>query len=80
MRTVNIRAAKAHLSRLLAKVAAGEDIVIAKAGRPLARLVPFTPNRKPRRAGLMRGKLWIAEDFDAPMPEEIAAAFRGERP
>jgi prevent-host-death family protein len=80
MRTVNIHAAKTHLSRLVDEVAAGEEIVIAKAGKPLARLVPFTTAREPRQPGLMKGKLWIAEDFDEPLPEEIMAAFRGERP
>jgi prevent-host-death family protein len=80
MRTVNIHAAKTHLSRLVDEVAAGEEIVIAKAGKPLARLVPFATHREPRRPGLMKGKLWIAEDFDEPLPEEILAAFRGERP
>jgi prevent-host-death family protein len=68
MRTVNIRAARTHLSRLVDEVAAGEEIVIAKAGKPLARLVPFTSSREPRRPGLMKGKLWIAEDFDEPLP------------
>jgi prevent-host-death family protein len=80
MRTVNIHAAKTHLSRLVDEVAAGEEIVIAKAGKPLARLVPFTSTRERRIPGLMKGKLWIAEDFDEPLPEEIMAAFRGERP
>jgi prevent-host-death family protein len=80
MRTVNIHAAKTHLSRLVDEVAAGEEIVIAKAGKPLARLVPFTSGREPRMPGRMKGKLWIAKDFDEPLPEEIMAAFRGERP
>jgi prevent-host-death family protein len=80
MRTVNIHAAKTHLSRLVDEVAAGEEIVIAKAGKPLARLVPFTSTRERRIPGLMKGKLWIAEDFDEPLPEEIMEAFRGERP
>ena len=72
--------AKTHLSRLVAYVAAGEEIVIAKAGKPLARLLPFEPRREPRQPGLMKGKIWIADDFDDPLPEEILAAFRGERP
>jgi prevent-host-death family protein len=80
MRMVNIHSAKTHLSRLIAEVAAGEEIVIAKAGKPVARLLPFEPRREPRRAGLMKGKIWIADDFDEPLPEEIMAAFRGERP
>jgi prevent-host-death family protein len=80
MRTVNIHTAKTHLSRLLNEVAAGEEVVIAKAGKPVARLVPFDPRREPRQPGLMKGEIWISEDFDDPLPEEIMAAFRGERP
>jgi len=80
MRMVNIHAAKTHLSRLVAGVAAGEEIVIAKAGNPVARLLPFEPRREPRQPGLLQGKIWIADDFDEPLPEEIMAAFRGERP
>ena len=80
MRIVNIHSAKTHLSRLVAEVAAGEEIVIAKAGKPVARLLPFEPSREPRKPGLMKGKIWISEDFDDPLPEEIMAAFRGERP
>ena len=80
MRTVDINAAKVHLSRLLEEVAAGAEIVLAKAGRPVARLLPFESRREPRRPGLMKGKIWVAENFDEPLPEEIMAAFRGERP
>jgi prevent-host-death family protein len=80
MRMVNIHSAKTHLSRLVAEVAAGEEIVIAKAGKPVARLVPFEPRREPRQPGLLKGQIWISEDFEDPLPEEIIAAFRGERP
>ena len=80
MRMVNIHAAKTHLSRLVNEAAAGEEIVIARAGKPVARLLPFEPRRQPRQSGLLKGKIWIAEDFDDPLPEEIMAAFRGERP
>jgi prevent-host-death family protein len=69
MRTVNIRAAKTHLSRLVDEAAAGEEIIIAKAGKPRARLVPSTSTREPRAPGLMKGKIWIADDFDEPLPE-----------
>ena len=51
-------------------------MVIAKASKPIARLVPF----EPRHPGLMKGKIWISEDFDDPLPAKIMAAFRGERP
>ena len=79
MRIVDDRAAKTDLSRLVDEVAAGEEIVIAKAGKPLARLVPFTSGREPashrlpRTPGLMKGKLWIAEDFDEPLPNWTTA-------
>ena len=80
MRMVNIHTAKTHLSRLVSEVAAGEEIVIAKAGKPVARLLPFEPRREPRKPGMMKDQIWIADDFDDPLPEEIMAAFRGERP
>ena len=80
MRVVNIHAARTYLSRLVNEAAAGEEIVIARAGKPVARLLPFEPRRQPRQPGLLKGKIWIAEDFDDPLPEEIMAGFRGERP
>jgi len=75
MQTVNIHEAKTHLSRLLERVAAGEEVVIAKAGRPVARLVAYvqTPNR--RLLGRDAGLFEVPEDFDAPLPEEVLAAF-----
>lgn len=76
---VNIHEAKTHLSRLVARVADGEEIVIGKAGKPVAKLVPIqSPPLEPRKPGGWEGRVWIAEDFDE-LPEEIAAAFRGER-
>jgi len=80
METVNIHEAKTHLSRLLERAAAGEEIVIAKAGVPIARLGPLPRATKPRQAGLLRGKIRIADDFDAPLPEAMENAFRGESP
>jgi prevent-host-death family protein len=80
MRTVNIHTAKTHLSLLLNEVAAGEEVVIAKPGKPVARLLPFEPRRQRRKPDLLKGKIWISEDFDDPLPEEIIAAFRGELP
>jgi prevent-host-death family protein len=75
MQTVNVHEAKTHLSRLLERVAAGEDVVIAKAGRPVARLVAFGKAPDHRLFGRDAGLLEIPEDFDAPLPEEIHAAF-----
>jgi prevent-host-death family protein len=73
---VNIHQAKTQLSRLLARVVAGEEIVIAKSGKPLAKLVPF--REVARRPGRLKGKIKLGRDFDAPLPDALAAAFRGE--
>jgi prevent-host-death family protein len=80
MQTINIHEAKTHLSRLLELVSAGEEIIIAKAGNPMARLVPLQTLKKPRQPGALAGHLKIADDFDAPLPESMASAFRGEQP
>lgn len=73
---VNIHEAKTHLSRLVERAAAGEEVIIGKAGRPMARLVPYVENRRPRVPGRWRGRVRIAPDFDA-TPEEILSAFEG---
>jgi prevent-host-death family protein len=78
MTEVNVHAAKTHFSQLLRRVAAGEEIVIARAGKPVARLVPAEPRQQPRELGKDRGKIWIAEDFDAPLPPDLQAHFDGE--
>ena len=75
MKIVNIHAAEAQLSRLVEQAAAGELIIIAKAGRPRARLVPLPPPGNPRKPGSMKGKIRIHSNFDAPLPREIAEAF-----
>jgi prevent-host-death family protein len=75
VKTVNIHEAKTHFSRLLRRVAAGEDVVISKAGRPVARLVPLARSKGERVLGSQRGKFVVPEDFDAPLPEEILAEF-----
>lgn len=68
--TVNIYDAKTHLSRLLERVERGERIVIARAGTPVAMLVPFAPGPpEPRRIGLWHGQVRMSDDFDAPLPE-----------
>ncbi len=74
MTEVGIHEAKTHLSRLLRRVAAGEEIVIAKAGKPVARLVPVQPPES-RSLGRDQGILQIPDDFDAPLPDEILAEF-----
>ncbi|WP_118181199.1 type II toxin-antitoxin system Phd/YefM family antitoxin [Paraburkholderia phosphatilytica] len=76
MQTVNIHEAKSQLSRLIEAAVGGEEVVIAKAGTPLVRLVPV--DQKPKlRFGLMKGKIRITEDFDAPLPEDVLATFEG---
>ena len=66
---VNVYDAKTNLSRLLERVEAGEEIVIARNGRPIARLVPEQRRREPRTPGSLKGKIWMSDDFDAPDPE-----------
>jgi prevent-host-death family protein len=76
VRSINIHEAKTQLSRLVDDVSAGEEIIIAKAGKPLARLVPFRGRAK-RRLGRMAGQFSVPEDFDAPLPPELIAEFEG---
>ncbi len=78
MKKVNVHAAKTHLSRLVDEAGAGEEIIIAKAGRPVARLVPLSPTTRPRKPGAMRGRIRIHADFDAPLPEDLARALGSE--
>lgn len=59
---MNLHEAKTHLSRLVDRAAAGEEIVIAKAGKPMAKLVPYVPDRAPRRGGFLRGQVWESAD------------------
>ena len=75
MTTVNVHEAKTHLSRLLARVAAGEEVIISKAGRPIARLVPIRARKAKRVPGQDEGAIWIADDFDAPLPADIQSSF-----
>jgi prevent-host-death family protein len=73
---VNVHEAKTQLSRLLERVAAGEEVIIGKAGRPVARLVPYVDRPGPRTPGRWRDRVRIASDFDT-TPEEILSAFEG---
>lgn len=72
MKTVNVHEAKTHLSRLLTRVHAGEEIVIAKAGKPYAKLIPL-PQLNTRRPGIAKGE--VTEDFFEPLPEEELQAW-----
>jgi len=75
---VNIHEAKTHFSRLLQRVAAGEEVTIARAGVPVARLVPVGPGtQKQRPLGFARNEVWVADDFDAPLPADLLEEFYG---
>jgi prevent-host-death family protein len=77
MTTINIHQAKTHLSRILDRVAAGEEVVIARAGKPIARLVPIAPRRKARSAGSYAGRIHIGSEFDDPLPDDLLQSFEG---
>jgi prevent-host-death family protein len=79
METVNIHQAKTQLSKLVERAAAGEEIVIAKAGKPVARIVPLAPASSPRKPGLLKGKIRIGKNFDDPLADSVLAAFEGRR-
>jgi prevent-host-death family protein len=76
-KTLNLYEAKTRLSALVDEAAAGAEIVIAKAGKPMAKLVPFRSAAR-RRPGLGKGTVWMAPDFDAPLPEDVLDAFEGK--
>ncbi len=72
---VNLSDAKSKLSELINKVIAGEEVIIAKSGKPVAKLVPFTKPAQNRKPGSAKGKLIISDDFDAPLPDDILKGF-----
>jgi len=80
VKQVNIYEAKTQLSRLVEEVEGGEEVVIARAGKPVARLVPYRAQAEPRRPGGWEGRIWIADDFDAPLPEDLQRLFEGDSP
>jgi prevent-host-death family protein len=77
METVNIHEAKTQLSKLIERVLAGEEIVIAKAGKPVAKLVAAAAAKKPRRPGLLKGKIKFDESFFEPLPDEELKRWEG---
>jgi len=79
MKAVNTHEAKTQLSRLLRRVAAGEEITIANRGVPVARLVPVPPTKTPRVLGIFRGQFSVPDDFDAPLPDELLDLFEGRK-
>lgn len=78
MPTFNIFEAKTQLSKLVELAEHGEDVVIARAGKPVVRLTKLQPEKPKIRFGGMKGKIWIADDFDAPLPPEVLAEFEGD--
>ena len=79
MSTVTAHEAEAQFNALLDRAAAGEEIVIEKEGKPVARLIGCPPaTLKPRQGGALRGQIWIADNFDDPLPPDILNAFYGE--
>ncbi len=80
MSKVNVHEAKTRFSRLLRRVAAGEEITIANRGVPVARLVPVATEGTTRKLGYFRGQMSIPDDFDAPLPDDILDAFEGKSP
>ena len=78
MQTVNIHEAKTHLSKLLEEVSKGMEIVIAKSGKPMAKLTGLSPVRPVRKPSFLKGKIKIAENFDAPLPDDLLDAFEGK--
>jgi prevent-host-death family protein len=79
MKTVNLHAAKTHLSRLVDEAVAGEDVVIAKNGKPLVKLVAISSPARRKGFGALKGKIRTADDFDAPLPDSVLRAFGVKR-
>jgi prevent-host-death family protein len=72
---INIHEAKTHLSRIVDEVAAGSEVIIAKAGKPMARLMPLTPSPRPKKLGLLKSEIEVPDDFNAPLDENVIASF-----
>jgi prevent-host-death family protein len=74
---INIHDAKTHLSRIVDDVAAGAEVIIAKAGKPMARLVPLESKVRAKKLGLLKGRIEVPDDFNAPLPPQVLADFEG---
>lgn len=74
---INIHEAKTHLSKIVDEVAAGAEVIIAKSGKPMARLSPIGALTRPKKLGLLKGKVKVPDDFNAPLDEEAIADFEG---
>ncbi len=77
MKIINIHEAKTHLSKIAEEVAAGKEVIVGKAGKPMMKLAPLNDKPKKRKLGALKGKIKIAEDFDAPLSEELLNLFEG---
>lgn len=77
MKLINMHEAKTNLSRIAEDVAAGEEIIVAKAGKPKMKLVPIDNSKNKIRLGALKGKIYISQDFDAPLPQNIINDFYG---
>lgn len=77
MQTINIHDAKTQFSKLIEAVVQGEQVVIARAGKPVARLTSISAKKSVRRPGALKGKITIADDFNAPLPDDLNSAFEG---
>jgi prevent-host-death family protein len=75
--TVNIFEAKTQLSKLIELAEKGQDVVIARAGKPVVRLTKLEPVKRPIRYGVLKGQIWISDDFDAPLPDKVLKSFEG---
>ena len=78
MKYTNIHQAKTHFSQLVDRAMRGEEVIIAKAGKPVAKLVKWRTQTAARKGGFLRGKITVSDDFDAPLPPDIQSAFEGE--
>ncbi|MGH8251677.1 MAG: type II toxin-antitoxin system Phd/YefM family antitoxin [Steroidobacteraceae bacterium] len=77
MTTINIYDAKTQLSKLVERAAAGKDVIIARGGKPVARLTRLAQPPRTLRFGVLKGKVKVAKDFDAPLPAQVLAQFEG---
>jgi len=77
MTVVNIYDAKTQLSKLIEEAAAGNDVVIARGGKPVARLTRLGPSKRKLKFGVLKGKIKVSSDFDAPLPSDVLTPFEG---
>lgn len=76
-KTINIHEARTHLSKIVDQVATGAEVIIAKAGKPMARVVPLERAPQPKKLGLLKGQVKVPDEFNAPLDDEVLAEFEG---